>query len=102
MLNEQEGPARIEDAAHFIEHTADIGNGEECPGRHNRIDARTIKQPAAGRITSHSDLRTTTRHYNRARGIEASRAYAQLIAERRRRQKTTLILDDKRSTCSPR
>jgi integrase/recombinase XerD len=37
-------------------------------------------------LLSHSDLRTTTRHYNRARGIEASRAHAQLIAERRRRQ----------------
>jgi integrase/recombinase XerD len=40
-------------------------------------------------LLSHSDLRTTTRHYNRARGIEASRAYAQLIAERRRRQRST-------------
>jgi integrase/recombinase XerD len=35
-------------------------------------------------LLAHSDLRTTTRHYNRARGIEASRAYAQLIAGRRR------------------
>jgi integrase/recombinase XerD len=40
-------------------------------------------------LLSHSDLRTTTRYYNRARGIEASRAYAQLIAERRRRQRST-------------
>lgn len=40
-------------------------------------------------LLSHSDLRTTTRHYNRARGIEASRAYAQLIAERRRRRTFT-------------
>jgi integrase len=31
-----------------------------------------------------SDLRTTTRHYNRARGIEASRAYASVIARIRR------------------
>jgi integrase len=30
-------------------------------------------------LLGHSDLRTTTRHYNRARGIEASRAYAQII-----------------------
>ena len=43
-------------------------------------------------LLSHSDLRTTTRHYNRARGIEASRAYAQLIAERRRRQTLTTDL----------
>jgi integrase len=35
-------------------------------------------------LLSHADLRTTTRHYNRARGIEASRAYAQIISERRR------------------
>ena len=35
-------------------------------------------------LLSHSDLRTTTKHYNRARGIEASRAYAQVIAGRRR------------------
>jgi integrase/recombinase XerD len=39
-------------------------------------------------LLSHSDLRTT-KHYNRARGIEASRAYAQLIAGRRRRQRPT-------------
>jgi len=36
-------------------------------------------------LLAHSDLRTTTKHYNRARGIEASRAYAQLIAAKRRR-----------------
>ena len=35
----------------------------------------------------HSDLRTTTKYYNRARGIEASRAYAQMIAQRRRKTK---------------
>jgi integrase/recombinase XerD len=40
-------------------------------------------------LLSHSDLRTTTRYYNRARGIEASRAYAQLVAERRRRRTFT-------------
>jgi integrase len=37
-------------------------------------------------LLGHSDLRTTTRHYNRARGIEASRAYTRLIQGMRRRQ----------------
>jgi integrase len=37
-------------------------------------------------LLAHSDLRTTNRHYNRARGIEASRAYAQVIAEMRKKQ----------------
>jgi len=37
-------------------------------------------------LLTHSDLRTTTRHYNRARGIEASRAHAQLLAKIRRRR----------------
>jgi integrase/recombinase XerD len=31
-------------------------------------------------LLSHSDLRTTTKHYNRAKGIEASRACAEVIA----------------------
>jgi integrase len=30
-------------------------------------------------LLSHSDLRTTGRHYNRAKGVEASRTYAKLI-----------------------
>jgi integrase len=30
-------------------------------------------------LLSHSDLRTTQKHYNRARGVEASRAYAKLV-----------------------
>jgi integrase len=34
-------------------------------------------------LLAHSDLRTTIRYYNRARGIEASRAYASLIAAKR-------------------
>jgi integrase/recombinase XerD len=38
-------------------------------------------------ILSHSDLRTTIRHYNRARGIEASRAYGQVLSAMRRRQR---------------
>ena len=37
-------------------------------------------------LLAHSDLRTTTKHYNRARGIEASRAYSQVIARMRRKQ----------------
>jgi integrase len=37
-------------------------------------------------LLAHSDLRTTTRYYNRARGIEASRAYSRVIAAMRRKQ----------------
>ena len=37
-------------------------------------------------LLGHSDLRTTTRHYNRARGIEASRAYALVIKGMRRKR----------------
>ena len=37
-------------------------------------------------LLAHSDLRTTIRYYNRARGIEASRAYGQVIAGMRRKQ----------------
>jgi integrase len=37
-------------------------------------------------LLTHSDLRTTTRYYNRARGIEASRAHSQVIAGIRRKQ----------------
>ena len=37
-------------------------------------------------LLAHSDLRTTIKHYNRARGIEASRAYSQVIAGMRRKQ----------------
>jgi integrase len=37
-------------------------------------------------LLAHSDLRTTTRHYNRAKGIEASRAYRDVIAGMRRKQ----------------
>jgi integrase len=33
----------------------------------------------------HSDLRTTIKHYNRAKGVEASRAHAQVIAAMRKR-----------------
>ena len=37
-------------------------------------------------LLAHSDLRTTIKHYNRARGIEASRAYSQVIAGMHRKQ----------------
>jgi integrase len=37
-------------------------------------------------LLAHSDLRTTTKYYNRARGIEASRAHSQVIAGIRRKQ----------------
>ena len=40
-------------------------------------------------LLGHSDLRTTTRHYNRARGIEASRAHALVIKGMRRKQHRT-------------
>lgn len=38
-------------------------------------------------LLGHADLRTTEKHYNRARGIEASRAHRSVIAELRRRSK---------------
>lgn len=38
-------------------------------------------------LLAHADLRTTEKHYNRARGIEASRAHNRVIAELRRRSK---------------
>jgi len=37
-------------------------------------------------LLAHADLRTTTKHYNRARGIEASRTYWQVIAAIRKTQ----------------
>jgi len=45
--------------------------------RHASADWHCARSPC-------SDLRTTTKHYNRARGIEASRAHAQIIAGMRR------------------
>src|SRR5262249_38774316 len=38
-------------------------------------------------LLAHTDLRTTKKYYNRARGVESSRAHARLIAERRRKKK---------------
>jgi integrase len=38
-------------------------------------------------LLAHSDLRTTIKHYNRARGIEASRAHSRVIAEMRRKRR---------------
>jgi integrase len=37
-------------------------------------------------LLGHSDLRTTIRHYNRARGLEASRAHGRVLSAMRRRQ----------------
>ncbi len=37
-------------------------------------------------LLGHADLRMTTKHYNRARGVEASRAHRQVIAELRRQR----------------
>jgi hypothetical protein len=37
-------------------------------------------------LLAHSDLRTTIKYYNRATGIEASRAYSQVIAGMGRKQ----------------
>jgi integrase len=37
-------------------------------------------------LLAHSDLRTTIKHFNWARGIEASRAYSQMIVGMRRKQ----------------
>lgn len=37
----------------------------------------------ASDLLSHSDLRTTEKHYNRARGVVASRAYAKIIRAKR-------------------
>jgi integrase len=34
-------------------------------------------------LLSHSDLRTTSKHYNRAKGVEASRAYAEIVRAKR-------------------
>jgi integrase/recombinase XerD len=39
-------------------------------------------------LLTHTDLRTTTRHYNRARGIEASRTHARLLAKIRQKRRT--------------
>ena len=36
-------------------------------------------------LLGHADLRMTTKHYNRARGVEASRSHQQVIASLRRR-----------------
>jgi integrase len=35
-------------------------------------------------LLAHADLRTTTKYYNRAKGVEASRAHSWLVARLRR------------------
>jgi integrase/recombinase XerD len=52
--------------------------------------AATDRIGIARDLLAHDDLRTTNHHYNRARGIEASRAQAGLIARIRRREKRLL------------
>jgi integrase/recombinase XerD len=49
-------------------------------------------------LLSHSDLRTTEKHYNRANGVEASRAYAKVINATRHRN-TVLHLGPDAPTC---
>ncbi len=49
--------------------------------------ARPDQIGVARDLLAHSDLRTTTKHYNRARGIEASRAYRQVIAGMRKQNR---------------
>jgi integrase/recombinase XerD len=36
-------------------------------------------------LLAHTDLRTTTKYYNRARGIEASRAHRHILGEVRKK-----------------
>jgi integrase len=42
-------------------------------------------------LLEHRDLRTTIRHYNRAKGVEASRAYREIIDRVRRKQNSLRI-----------
>ncbi len=53
------------------------------PGRFSAPDQICV----ASDLLTHSDRRTTPKHYNRARGIEASRAYRQVIAGLRNKQR---------------
>lgn len=46
-------------------------------------------------LLAHRDLRTTTKHYNRARGIEASRTYSQIIAAKRKKAKSKQLSLDR-------
>ncbi len=56
--------------------------------RHAAATTWAIASPdrigAARDLLAHSELRTTTRYYNRAKGIEASRLYNNMISELRR------------------
>jgi integrase/recombinase XerD len=38
-------------------------------------------------LLAHADLRTTEKHYNRARGIEASRAHGRILSMLKRRRR---------------
>jgi integrase/recombinase XerD len=79
----------------FIRHTARRLGIRIAPhdGRDAAATTWAIAAPdqigVARDLLGHSDLRTTTRHYNRARGIEASRAYALVLKGMRRKQYRT-------------
>jgi integrase/recombinase XerD len=70
-------------------HTAAVMGIRLTPHDMRDAAATTWALAAPGRIgisrdlLSHSDLRTTGRHYNRAKGIEASRAYAEIVRAKR-------------------
>ena len=53
--------------------------------RHAAATTWAIARPdqigAARDLLAHNDLRTTTKYYNRAKGIEASRTYSKIISE---------------------
>jgi integrase/recombinase XerD len=76
----------------FIRHTARRLGIRIAPHDARDAGATTWAIAAPGQIgvardlLGHSDLRTTTKHYNRARGIEASRAHALVIKGMRRKQ----------------
>ena len=57
-----------------------------CGGNDSGLFSAPDQIGVARDLLAHSDLRTTTKYYNRARGIEASRAYSQVIAGMRRKQ----------------
>jgi len=81
--------ARLHAAAPAVAPKGPVITSVELLGLGQQLMAAPGQIGIARDLLAHSDLRTTTRHYNRARGIEASRAYAQLLAGRRRRQGLT-------------
>jgi integrase len=73
-------------------HTAAILNIRLTPHDARDAAATTWAVAAPGQIgvsrdlLSHSDLRTTGKHYIRAKGVEASRAYARIVQARKLRK----------------